>query len=93
LTTFYDVLLTQRLILQPQIELNFYSKSDPGRAIGPGGSDLMPGFVSVTNLPVSLRPNIGVVFEDRFGGTAAFARSQGESVNDVRFVFGIRSWF
>jgi uncharacterized protein involved in copper resistance len=34
-----------------------------------------------------------VVFEDKFGGTAAFARRQGESVDDVRFVAGIRSWF
>jgi len=93
LTTFYDVLLTQRLILEPQIELNFYSKSDPGRTIGPGLSDLDAGLRLRYEFTRKFAPYIGVVFEDKFGGTAAFARRQGESVNDVRFVFGIRSWF
>jgi hypothetical protein len=27
----YDLLITQRLILQPQIEMNFYTKDDPVR--------------------------------------------------------------
>ena len=93
LTTFYDVLLTQRLILEPQIELNFYSKSDPGRAIGPGLSDLDAGLRLRYELTRKVAPYIGVVFEDKFGGTAAFAHRQGESANDVRFVAGIRSWF
>jgi copper resistance protein B len=30
----YDLLITQRLILQAQIELNLYSKADPARLIG-----------------------------------------------------------
>jgi copper resistance protein B len=93
LTTFYDVLLTQRLILEPQIELNFYSKSDPGRAIGSGLSDLDAGLRLRYEFTRKVAPYIGVVFEDKFGGTAAFARRQGESANDVRFVAGIRSWF
>src|SRR5258708_31062272 len=36
----YDLLLTQRLIVQPEAELNFYSKDDPSRQIGSGLSDL-----------------------------------------------------
>ena len=39
----YDLLLTQRLILQPQIELNLYSKSDPARLVGAGLSDIDTG--------------------------------------------------
>ena len=34
LETSYDLLLTQRLILQPQIEFNIYSKADPARLVG-----------------------------------------------------------
>jgi len=30
----YDLLITQRLILQPQIEMNVYTKDDPARHIG-----------------------------------------------------------
>ena len=36
---------------------------------------------------------IGVVYQGKFGQTANFARQAGESTSDVRFVFGIRTWF
>jgi copper resistance protein B len=39
----YDLLITQRLILQPEAELNFYSKADPGRKVGAGLSDIDAG--------------------------------------------------
>jgi uncharacterized protein involved in copper resistance len=39
----YDLLITQRPILQPQFELNFYSKSDPSRGTGSGLSELDTG--------------------------------------------------
>jgi copper resistance protein B len=38
-------------------------------------------------------PYIGVAYEGKFGQTANFARRAGESTSDVRFVFGIRTWF
>jgi len=40
-----------------------------------------------------LRAYLGVVYEGKFGQTASFARRAGESAGDVRFVFGIRTWF
>ena len=89
----YDLLLTQRLILQPEIELNFYSKSDRARGIGPGLADMDAGLRLRYELIRKLAPYIGVVYEGKFGDTARFARRQGEGVSDVRFVFGIRSWF
>ena len=89
----YDLLLTQRLVLQPEIEANFYTKSQPGRGIGPGLSDLDTGLRLRYEITRKFAPYIGVVLEDKFGGTAAFARREGESANDVRFVFGVRSWF
>ena len=39
----YDLLLTQCLILQPQVELNVYSKADPARLVGFGFSDIDTG--------------------------------------------------
>ncbi len=36
----YDLLITQRLILQPYSEINLYSKADPDRQLGSGLSDL-----------------------------------------------------
>jgi copper resistance protein B len=93
LQTFYDLLLTQRLILEPEIELNFHSKADPGRGTGSGLSDLDAGLRLRYELTRKVAPYLGVVFEDKFGGTAAFTRRVGETVDDVRFTFGVRSWF
>ena len=39
----YDLLITERLILQPEIEMNFYSKRDPSRAVGSGLSGIDTG--------------------------------------------------
>ena len=89
----YDLLLTQRLILQPQIELNVYSKSDPGRLVGAGFSDLDTGLRLRYEFSRTFAPYLGLVYEGRFGQTANFARQAGESTSDVRFVFGIRTWF
>jgi copper resistance protein B len=89
----YDLLITQRLILQPQIELNFYSKSDPAREVGAGLSEIDTGFRLRYEFSRKFAPYIGVAYEGKFGQTANFARRAGESTSDVRFVFGIRTWF
>ena len=89
----YDLLLTQRLILQPQIELNLYSKSDPARLVGAGFSDIDTGLRLRYEIDRKLAPYIGVVYQGKFGQTANFARQAGESTGDVRFAFGVRVWF
>jgi copper resistance protein B len=89
----YDLLLTQRLILQPQIELNVYSKGDPARLIGAGFSDIDTGLRLRYEIDRKFAPYIGVVYEGKFGQTANFARRAGESTGDVRFAFGVRVWF
>jgi len=89
----YDLLITQRLILQPQIELNIYSKADPARLTGPGFSDIDTGLRLRYELSRQFAPYVGVVYQGKFGQTANFVRQAGESTGDVRFVFGIRAWF
>jgi copper resistance protein B len=89
----YDLLLTQRLILQPQIELNLYSEADPARLVGVGFSDIDTGLRLRYEFDRKVAPYIGVVYQGKFGQTANFARQAGESTSDVRFVFGIRAWF
>jgi copper resistance protein B len=89
----YDLLITQRLILQPEAELNFYSKADPARLIGAGLSDIDTGLRLRYELSRKFAPYLGVAYEGKLGQTAKFARNAGESTGAVRFVFGIRSWF
>jgi copper resistance protein B len=89
----YDLLITQRLILQPEIEMNFYSKRDPSRGIGSGLSDLDSGLRLRYEISRKFAPYIGVAFDGKFGETADFTRAEGGMVNDVRFIFGIRLWY
>jgi copper resistance protein B len=89
----YDLLLTQQLILQPEAELNLYSKADPGRRIGSGFSDIDAGLRLRYELSRKLAPYLGIVYEGRFGQSARYAQTDGESTSDLRFVFGLRTWF
>jgi len=89
----YDLLLTQQLILQPQVEFNVYSKADPARLVGAGFSDIDTGLRLRYELSRKFAPYIGVVYQGKFGQTANFARQAGESTGDVRFAFGVRAWF
>lgn len=89
----YDLLITQRLILQPEIEVNLESKADPKRLIGAGLSEIDAGLRLRYEFDRKFAPYIGVALRNNFGQTASFARQAGESTNDVRLTVGIRSWF
>jgi copper resistance protein B len=89
----YDLLITQRLILQPEAELNFYSKADVARATGSGFSDIDTGLRLRYEITRKFAPYIGVAYTGRFFQSATYAREAGEAPNEVRFVFGVRIWF
>jgi copper resistance protein B len=89
----YDLLLTQRLILQPQVEVNLYSKADPARMVGAGFADIDSGLRLRYEFSRKFAPYLGIVYEGKFGQTANFARRTGESTGGVRFVAGLRLWF
>jgi copper resistance protein B len=89
----YDLLITNRLILQPEAELNLYSKADPARLVGAGFSDLDTGLRLRYEFDRKFAPYIGVTYESKFGQTADFARKAGGSTNGVRFLVGLRTWF
>lgn len=89
----YDLLLTQRLILQPQVELNLYSQATPGLVYGAGLSTMEAGIRLRYEISRKFAPYIGIHYEGKFGQTATLVKQEGERPNSVGFVFGIRSWF
>jgi copper resistance protein B len=89
----YDLLLTQRLILQPYGEANLYGKSDPGRQLGSGLSDLELGLRLRYEVRRELAPYLGVGWFKRFGATAELARAAGEGSDEVELIAGARFWF
>jgi len=93
ITGSYDILLTNRLIAQPQFELNFYSRSDPSRDVGAGLSELDTGFRIRYEFSRKLAPYIGFAYTGQYGAAAGFVQRGGGIVNDPRFAFGARVWY
>lgn len=89
----YDLLLTQRWIVQPEAELNFYNKDDPARQIGSGLSDLDTGVRLRYEISRKFGPYVGFAYNGKYGNTASYARQARETTSDPRFVFGLRLWY
>jgi copper resistance protein B len=89
----YDLLLTQRLILQPQMEVNAYTASDTRRRQGSGFSDLDTGLRLRYEVSRKFAPYLGVSYKRMFGQTATYTRADGDSVGDVNVLIGVRAWF
>lgn len=88
----YNLYITQRLILQPQIELNFYSSRDPARGIGTGLSNLDGGVRLGYQISRKFAPYIGFTYTGAYGETATFARREGQRTHAARLAFGIWVW-
>jgi copper resistance protein B len=88
----YELLVTQRWILQPEAEANLYSKADPARQLGSGVSDLEISLRLRYEIRRELAPYIGVVWSSQFGATADRVRTSGGDPSDVQLVAGVRAW-
>jgi len=89
----YEMLFTQKLILSPEVEANFFSKTDTETEVGSGLSDLSFGLRLRYEIKREFAPYIGVYWSKKYGGTADFARAAGVKTSDTQFVIGIRAWF
>ncbi len=89
----YELLLTQRLILTPELEANIFAREDERRGIGSGLSAAELGLRLRYEIRREFAPYIGVNWERKFGDTGDFAREEGESRSDLQFVAGVRAWF
>ncbi len=86
----YDILLTNRLILAPEVESNIYSKAEPERGLGSGVGNFELGVRLRYEIRRKFAPYLGYVWERSFSGTADFRRGNGEPVTEHRFVVGVR---
>ncbi|HEB29204.1 MAG TPA: copper resistance protein B [Porticoccus sp.] len=89
----YELLLTQRLILTPDIEINFYGHNDEDVGIGSGLSGVQAGLRLRYEIRREFAPYIGVNWSKKFGNTADFSRLEGADVSETQLVLGVRFWF
>jgi len=83
----YDLHFTQRLILAPNLELNFYGKDDPLRGIRAGLSETEAGLRLRYEFSRRFAPYLGVNHTRRFGEPTALPR------RETTWLAGIRLWF
>jgi copper resistance protein B len=93
LETEYDVLITQKLILQPRVEVNFYSQSDPSRLVSTGLSNIEAGLRLRYEIKREFAPYVGIEWASSFGSAADIIQSQGKRAEEARFVAGVHFWF
>lgn len=93
LTASDELRVTQRLILEPRIEADLYSRDDRARRIGSGLSGLGAGLRLRYEVTRKFAPYVGIGWEGRFGRTADFVRADGERADALRALVGVRAWF
>lgn len=89
----YELLLTQRIVLQPLLEVNFFGQDDPDRGIGSGLAEAEAGLRLRYEIRREFAPYIGLSWNRSYGQTADIARLAGEAVEDTSLVAGIRFWY
>lgn len=89
----HDTRITQRLILQPRVELEWSLQDIPELEIGSGISSGEAGLRLRYEIVPEFAPYVGVQYERAFGDTADFRRVAGDDVGGWSLVLGIRTWF
>lgn len=90
---YYDQRITQRLILQPRIELNFSAQDVPENRYGAGLVNAELGLRLRYEIVREFAPYIGISYEAKTGRSADFARADGQDPTITSFVAGVHFWF
>lgn len=88
-----DQRITQRLILQPRVEVNLAAQDVPELGIGAGLDQIEVGARLRYEIRREFAPYIGMEQSWRTGNGADFARLRGEDPSATSLVAGIRFWF
>lgn len=89
----YEQRITQRLILQPRIDLDFALQDVPEIGVGSGLSTAEAGLRLRYEIVPEFAPYVGVHYGRAFGDTAQFRRAAGRDVGGWSFLLGVRTWF
>ena len=88
-----DQRITQRLILQPRVEINAAAQSSRSIGVGSGLSDIEAGLRLRYDIRREFSPYVGVQYKRAFGTTGRYLSDAGERRGGWNFVTGIRTWF
>ena len=89
----YDLRITQKLILQPRVEMELSAEDIPELGIGAGLSEASLGLRLRYQISPLVAPYVGVEYEHAFGDTRDFRRDEGERADGFSLLTGVRLWF
>jgi len=88
----YELLLTQRLVLQPRLDIMAFSKTDADLGRGSGLSTIKAGARLRYELGRQFAPYFGFERINRYGDTANL-KPFGRSRTETHWVLGVKFWF
>ena len=88
-----EILITNRIMVQPLVELSLSGKDDPDRGVSAGLTTGEVGFRVRYEIRREIAPYAGVVWHRKLFGTGDAARARGEDAGGWHLVSGLRWWF
>jgi copper resistance protein B len=89
----YELMLTQKWVLAPEIEINWYSEDDDELAIAAGLAEIEAGIRLRYEIRREFAPYVGINYESLLGDTRDLARDADAETSDTQLVAGLRFWF
>lgn len=89
----HDLLLTQRLIFQPYVEINLSAQDVEEQEIGAGFTDGEIGIQTRYEITRKFAPYVDLRYERKFGETSSIAKDNGEDNDDFVAAVGLRLMF
>jgi copper resistance protein B len=89
----YDMLLTNRLVLQPVVEVELHARDDASRGIGKGLGTVEGGLRLRYELDRRFAPYLGYSWSQTHGRTARLRENAGDPASDSGWLAGVRIWF
>tara|TARA_R110002074_G_scaffold212910_7_gene382544 strand:- start:13521 stop:14381 length:861 start_codon:yes stop_codon:yes gene_type:complete len=89
----YELLLSQKLILQPRSEFTLYGKEDLKNGLGSGFSDFSLGLRLRYEFTRQFAPYLGVEWFETYDDTANYRQAAGQDRSDTQLVAGLKFLF
>ncbi|CAI8899773.1 MULTISPECIES: copper resistance protein B [Pseudomonas] len=89
----YAILLSNRWILEPSLEANFYGRNDATRDQGSGLADSEIGLRLRYEITRGFAPYLGISFNRAYGNNAEQIRDEHGDIGQTRLVAGVRLRF
>ena len=88
-----DLLITQRLILEPYVEVNVSAQDVAAKEVGAGVTDIEIGLQTRYEITRKFVPYFDILYEAKVGKTASIARGNGEGDQNFVASLGVRLMF